>query len=567
MFGHSSEYKSSRILFPMVVWIALMGRSMAEPKAESGFPVKYILAGMVYIDGGSNAGLLEGQKLTIKRKGIESEEPSGIGEVEIESVALISASAKILSAKTAIIPGDIACFSESQLQEIKTQSAAKEIEKYAQLVSFTDGAPPDQEVRESLPKPPLPEVNRIKGRVAADYSQLQIPGSPGGSLQVGFVLRLDATRIAGTHWKISGYHRGRFQSRTKATQQQTLTDLINRTYHLSLTYENPDSRWIVGAGRLLIPWAASLNTVDGFYLGRRYGKQTVGIFGGANPDPTSWNYSRDRQTAGFFVNTERGSFESLRISSTSGVALSRLRWRPDRQFGFFENGILYRQVLSVYSNIEADMLNPAQNSGKREIAFSRSYFTVRLQPHKIISFDLNENYFRNIPTFDASLIGTGLLDKYLFQGLSGGFRLQLPHRLGIFSDAGRSSRSGDSDPSWNYLFGGSAGDVLHTGVRIEYRYSKFDSSFGQGTYQSVFAIRDVGESLRFELQAGHQAFSSALTAQNRARFINGNVDCYLGPHYYLGFGATVYRGDVQRYNQYFINLGFRFDNRHAGRSW
>jgi hypothetical protein len=554
----SSKMPTLRLL-PVVLWIALTGPAHADPsKIENGFQIRHVLADAVYIEGGRNAGLTEGQKLTVKRKEDHSEDAPGIGEIEIESVALISATAKILNAKAAIVPGDFAFFSEQQWNELKIALQAKEMGAYAQVVSFTEGAPPDQEVRESLPKPPLPEINRIKGRMAADYSALRTLGNGSHSSQLGFMLRMDASRLAGSYWKISGYYRGRLQSKTSA-QQQTLTDLINRTYHLSLAYDNPNSRWAIGAGRLYVPWATSLETIDGFYLGRRFGKQTVGIFGGTNPDPTSWNYTPDRQSIGIFINFERGGFESLRIASTSGLAISRIKWKADRQFAFFENGIFYRQFLSIYSNIEADLLTSAKNPGGREAVFSRSYTTVRLQPHKIISFDLNENYFRDVPTFDSRLIGTGLLDKYLFQGLSVGFRLQLPQHFALFSNAGRSSRSGDTDASWNYLFGGAAGDVLHTGLQIEYRYSKFDSSFGQGTYQSVFARREVGERLRFELQAGHQAFSAAITAQNRARFVNGSAEWSVGRCCFLGFGTTIYRGDVQRYNQYFFNLGFRFD--------
>jgi hypothetical protein len=546
-----------------IVFITLVHASPA--KAENGFRIKHVLADAVYIEGGRSAGLAAGQKLTVIKQGEDSKNAPVIGEIEIESVALVSATAKILNAGMDIAPGDLAYFSEQQWNELKIQSHAREIEKYAQVLSFTQGAPPDQEMRESLPKPPLPEVNRIKGRTAVDYSTLRTLGSAGNSSQLGFMLRVDATRLAGSYWKISGYYRGRLQSRTNS-QQQTLNDLINRTYHLSLNYDNPGSPWIAGAGRLFVPWAASLETIDGFYLGRRFGKQTIGIFGGTNPDPTSWNYASGRQTGGVFLNIERGSFESLRATSTSGLAISRIHWKPDRQFGFFENGLFYRDILSVYSNIEADLLTPGQNSGKRELVFSRSYTTIRLQPHKTIAFDLNENYFRDIPTFDSSLIGMGLLDKYLFQGLSGGIRIQLPRRFVFFSSAGRSSRTGDTDPSWNYLFGGAAGDVLHTGVRIEYRYSKFDSSFGQGAYHSVFAVREVGEGLRFDLQAGHQSYSAAVTAQNSARFLNGNLEWFVGPYWFIGCGTTIYRGDVQRYNQYFFNLGFRFDN-HRSRTF
>jgi hypothetical protein len=547
----------------MIMSAALAVLPAAEPLKNLEIRVKHVYKDAVYLDAGMSAGLSQGLKLKIKRGAAATgdKDPEVIAEIEIESVASTSAAGRIISSKSEVVPGDIAFLSEEGLRQVRKDTSAREIQEYAQVVTFTEGAPPEQEMRERIPKPPLPEINRIRGRFGIDYSALQIPGSGITSSQAGYMLRLDAARIGGTHWNISGYQRGRFQSRKDTAKQETLTDLINRTYHFSLTYDNPASKWVAGAGRLYIPWASSLNTIDGFYLGRRFGKNTVGIFGGTTPDPTSWNYDSHRQLGGAFVNFERGSFDKFRLTSTSGVALSRIRWLPDRQFAFFENGIFYKQYFSIYSDVEADLLTNSQNSGSREVALSRSYLTIRLQPHKIISFDINENYFRNIPTFDTRLIGTGLLDKYLFQGLSGGFRLSLPYRLGIYANAGRSSRTGDQRPSWNYMGGASLGNILHSGIRAEYRYSRFDSSFGRGNYQSLSAGRDLGEGFRFEVQAGQQSLTSSFTSQSQARFVSGNADWYLGPHYFLGFGMTAYRGQVQHYNQYFINLGYRFDNR------
>jgi hypothetical protein len=543
--------------------VLTMGQLAAQSAKTLEVRVKHVYGDAVYLEAGSSAGLSEGMRLTIKRGGQAAggANPAVIAEIEIESVTLTSSAAKIVSSKSDITPGDIAYLTDESQQKMKQEATARELQKYAQVVSFTEGSPPEQEARESIPKPKLPEINRVRGRLGVDYSALQIPGSGNSSSQFGFTLRLDAARLGGSHWNMSGYHRGRIQLRKDPAQQTTLADLINRTYTLSLNYDNPSSRWVAGAGRLYVPWATSLSTIDGFYLGRRYGKETLGVFGGTTPNPTSWNYDSNRQLAGVFVNTERGSFDKFRFTSTSGIAVSRIHWQPDRQFGFFENGIYYKQFLSVYSNIEADFLTGSQNSGKQELALSRSYLTVRLQPHKAISFDINENYFRNIPTFDTRLIGTGLVDKYLFQGLSGGFRLTLPSHFGIYANAGRSSRTGDQRPSWNYLGGAMITNILHSGLRAEYRFSRFDGSFGRGTYQSVSASREMGEGFRFEVQAGQQALESSFTSQSRARFINGNLDWYMGAHYFLGVGLTFYRGQVQSYNQYFFNLGYRFDNR------
>jgi len=550
-------------------FVLVSGLSNAQDRDQTSFGVKYVSADAVYLDGGSSAGLAQGQTLEIKRKGAED---AVIARIEIESIASSSAVGKILSRTGDINPGDIACLSQEEMDKLKRKSSSEDARKYPQIISFTQDDPLDQEVRENIPKPPSPEVNRTRGRIGFDFGYMQQQGGAVSSLY-GLTLKMDASRLGGTYWNLRGYYRGYRHSEGGNSSAPMLVDLVNRTYHLSLSYDNPNSRWVAGVGRLFVPWASSLDTLDGFYLGRRYGKATVGIFGGSAPDPTSWNYDPHRQIAGGFVNFEKGGFESFRFTSTSGIALTRINWRPDRQFGFFQNGIFYKRYLSIYSDLQYDLLS---NSGlgssspavdgtqKRSLALTRSYLTVRLQPARFLSFDVSENYFRNLPTFDERLLSTGMLDKYLFQGLSGGFRLELPFKLGIYSTVGRSSRTGDTKPSWDYLAGISAVDIVHSGIRADLRYSRFDSSFGRGTYQSLTLARELSEALQFDVQIGQQDVLSAWTTQqSRSRFLNANLNWLLGAHYYLGVGMTIYRGATENYRQSFATLGYRFDNRRS----
>jgi len=93
----------------------------------------------------------------------------------------------------------------------------------------------------------------------------------------------------------------------------------------------PIPRWVLGAGRLYLPWATSLETLDGGYFGVRVGHGvTTGIFGGSTPDPTSWTYNPNRHLGGGFLSTEGGSYDGVRYSSTAGFArvLKPFRTRP-----------------------------------------------------------------------------------------------------------------------------------------------------------------------------------------------------------------------------------------------
>jgi hypothetical protein len=555
-------------------WILLVCMCVPGYSGQDNLPVsfavKYASADTVYLSGGSDAGLSVGQKLVIRGNAPDSPE---IAQIEIESITSSSAAGKILPGGTKVVPGNIAYLTQEDLDKRKPPDADAAAKKYPQSISFTQGNPLDEEVRESLPRPPLPEVNRSRGRIGFDFGYMQQDGGVSSSL-LGITLHLDSSRLGGSYWNLKGYYRGYRHSRDSGQSRPMLVDLVNRTYNLSLTYDNPKSHWVIGAGRLFVPWASSLNTLDGFYLGRRYGKTTFGIFAGSAPDPTSWDYDPHRQMGGGFINFEGGNFDSFRFSSTSGIGLTRVDWHPDRQFGFFQNSVSYKRYLSIYSDMQADLLAPPANSvdvplptgglqtqARREFVLSRSYLTVRIQPLKILSFDISHNYLRNIPTFDERLLSTGLLDQYLFQGLNGGFRLELPLRFGIYSTVGRSSRSGDEKSSWDYLAGVTASDILHTGFRADARYSRFDSSFGRGTYKSLMLAKDLKGNLQFDAQIGQQDVLSKYTSQSRSRFFNGNLNWMVGSRYYLGVGMTMYRGSAENYRQWFATLGYRFDNR------
>ncbi len=544
----------------------LVGVAQQVP-IQTNFQVKFVTTDTVYLEGGHDTGLTEGQRLIIRREVADysGKGTKGMAEIRIISVASSSAAAEILSSDMDIRAGDTAYLSDEDIAKLKLLQAGRESRRFAQVVTFTEGDPLDEEVRENIPRPPLPEVNRARGRFGFEYNSIREQGSGMDSSQLGFVLRADMTRLGGSYWNLSGYYRGRLTSRATAAGQQTLNDLINRTYHLSLTYNNPASRWVAGFGRLYLPWATSLSTIDGGYLGRRVGKGiTVGLFGGSAPDPTSWSYDPNRQMAGSFVSFEEGHFDSIRYTTTVGVALTRVSWRPDRQFGFFENGFFYKHYLAIYHNLEADLirydnsLNDGSSQRDNGLAVSRDYLTVRIQPHRVISFDVSENYFRNIPTFDSRLVSTGLLDRYLFQGLSGSCRLEMPYHIGLYTSLGRSNKSGDEEDAWNRMYGITFGRIWRTGIRADARYSKFDSSFGRGTYRSLMFSRELGERLRIELQAGEQNLVSPLTSERYAWWVTSNFDWFVGLHYFLGGGYTIYRGGIQSYDQWFLNLGYRF---------
>ncbi len=543
-----------------------------DPSLRTVFKVKYVAEGVAYLEGGRAQGLSEGMKLYIEDSGlpakqgdsVQSADPRVVAELEVTAVADTSAVTDIHTPKRAVKVGDLAYLSAGDAEALVQQRALSATRQYPAVISFTEGDTLDEEARQEVPRPPLPSVNRARGRIGFDDIQTFSHGTSNvNSSNVGMVFRGDITRIGGTYWNLSGYWRGEL-TKASAASQQTLQSLINRTYHLNMTYDNPNSTLVAGFGRLYLPWAPSLDTIDGGYFGKKFGRgATAGMFGGSTPDPSSWDYSPNRVIGGAFVNFEGGEFNGFHYSATSGAGVSMVNWAVDRPFVFVEDSISYKRTVALYESAQFD--SPTGNSVTPSPGpgLGRNFTTFRVNPFPRVELDLNYNYFRDIPTFDSTLIGTGLLDKYLFQGFSAGGRVEVWKQIWLSTNLGRSNGTGDAKSSLNEMFGITFNRLPVFKLRADAHYSRFNSSFGTGSYESFSLSRQMSDRLRLELLVGQQNFAPSLTTNTRGRFITGTIETTLGPHYYLQSNITTNRGDMS-YDQIMFSIGYRFDNRRKG---
>jgi len=540
-----------------------------DPNLRTVFKVKYVAEGVAYLQGGRAQGLAEGMKLLVEDSNLPAKQgdsvntadPRVVAELEVTGVAETSAVADIHTPKRPVKVGDLADLSSNDAQTLIQQRTMSATRQYPAVISFTESDTPDEEARQEVPRPPLPSVNRARGRIGFDAIETLSHGTSNvTSSDIGMVFRGDVTRIGGTYWNISGYWRGRL-TKESAASQQTLQNLINRTYHLNITYDNPNSTLVAGFGRLYLPWAASLDTIDGGYFGKRLSPGvTLGIFGGSTPDPSSWDYSPNREIGGSFVNFEGGEFNGFHYSATTGAGTSILNWAIDRPFVFLEDSLSYKRIFAIYESAQLDSPKGNSVTPSPGPGLGRNFTTVRVSPVPRVEVDFNYNYFRDIPTFDPNLIGTGLLDKYLFQGFSAGGRVEVWKQIWLSTNIGQSSGTGDAKTSLNEMYGITFGRIPWVNMRADIHYAQFNGSFGNGSYEAFSLSRQVSDRLRLEVLMGQQNFSSTLTTNTRGRFITGTVETTLGPHYYVQGNYTANRGDLS-YDQAMFSIGYRFDSR------
>ena len=548
----------------------------AESRAaniQTTFHVRYINGSNVYIDGGRDAALTGGTQMVLKQDPTKpandpsnaSLEPGVVARLTVVAVASTSAVCEVNAKARDLVVGDQVTLTDADVEKIVEKDTVGDTRKYPMVISFSEGDPLDEEVRNAIPRPPLPEINQMRGRIGLDMSTIQQLGQGGASSkEYGAVVRLDFTRMFGTHWNLNGYWRGERQTGTGSTT--TLQNLLNRTYLISLSYLNPESRWTVGIGRLYLPWASSLDIIDGAYLARKVSSATVlGVFAGSSPDPTAWNYDPQRRIGGSFFNAHGGDFDRFRFSTTFGAGVQLYHWSTNRPFAFTQNEFSYKHYINIFEAMQVDRPTPNPGSPPVGTGIGESLVSMRVQIHPRVSLDVSDTYFRDVPTYVPALVGTGLLNQYLYQGINGGARIVFPlHLTGYFS-LGQSSDSSDAKSSLNELFGLILANIWKTGLEADVQYSKFNSSFATGSYRNISLIRNVGDRLQLNLQVGEYAYDSTLAATNNSYFVNILCETNLGARFFVEGNFTTQRGGSTNYNQLTTVLGYRFDNRSRSR--
>jgi AMIN domain len=535
-----------------------------DPNLHVLFKVKYVAEGVAYLTGGRNSGLTKGMKLVV-RDGVpaaDSSMPRGpvVAELQVISVAGTSAVTEIHSPKRDVAPGDWAELSEADYRRLGEQPVASN--------SVSNPAPASLEtLKPKEVEAAAPDVSRIRARIGLDYSGISSSGSTlGRSSSMGMSFSADVTRIAGTSWNLQGNWRGRLTSNTEP-DEGTLQDYLDRTYTIQLFYDNPNSKWVAGFGRLYLPWAVSLDTIDGGYVGQKVATGvTMGVFLGSTPDPSSWHYRPDQQIAGSSVNFEHGNYDDFHSTSTAGFAVDLLKWQLDRPYFFLENELSYSRLVSVYHSLIVDSPQGISTNGiALGAGVGRSYLSVRVNPKQWISFDLSHNYFRDAPTAATVLIGTGLVDKLLYQGVNAGVRVEPGRKLAVYASLGQSDKTGDMTRSLNQMYGVTWNEIWRSGIRADVHYSKFDSSFARGEYRVLSLSRHLGNRTIWDTQVGSQNLNSALTTNQHSLFLDSSFDTNFGSHTFLQSGYTVERGAQLNYTQWRLSLGYRVDAKGANK--
>jgi hypothetical protein len=108
------------------------------------------------------------------------------------------------------------------------------------------------------------------------------------------------------------------------------------------------------------------------------------------------------------------------------------------------------------------------------------------------------------------------------------------------------------------MYGLTLGEIRNTGLQLDLRYTKFNSSFGQGNYQFISLSRNIAERFHVSVEGGMQHLTSAFSSNSFSKFVTSMVDWNLGPRYFFEGLFSWNMGTTMNYQQTNFTFGYRF---------
>ena len=150
------------------------------------FSVRYVAQGAVYIDAGSSDGIVPGMIVEISRHdaGAAVVDRQTVATATVTAVATASAVCEIQSKTLDPMKGDEARLSTADETNLVRTDVNQARRHYLQVLEFTDGDPLEDEIRAYVPRPPLEEVNRLRGRIAFERTAILDHDNPAASSSI-----------------------------------------------------------------------------------------------------------------------------------------------------------------------------------------------------------------------------------------------------------------------------------------------------------------------------------------------------------------------------------------------
>ncbi len=470
------------------------------------FTVRYLSAENVYLNGGSADGLKVGDRLVLKRTGGCST------ELEVVFVAEHSASCTFAVDSCGISVGDFAYLAGSDIPESATSSDSS-----IQIQVVPDTMPTSQPHKPLATPRKLPP--KFSGSLAVGYYSWNDQSVSNLDFQQATArLNFKARRLFGREVTLNVRGRGRYDQRERS--YSSLVDRQaweNRMWELSLSYDEPQSRFTGAVGRILPRRVASAGYLDGALVESRLSEKTrVGLLAGAAPQ---WAYDPDAisiQKAGAYVTYIAGTAPTTYIEQTVAGIGEYHGGDVSRELISLQGRINHANQWGIFHMTDID-INRSWRKEKagQSIALTSVYlngwYRLSNSARLSLAYDNRTNYW----TFDTRSTIDSLFDDHLRQGVRSQLDLSLPQNIQSSLSFGLRDREGEPDPTYSYSVNLSKSSLWSVASRISGQYAAFDGPTEHGYNYSARVSDYVKMKLLVSLGLGGYSYRADVAIDNR----------------------------------------------------
>ena len=292
--------------------------------------VTYVASEAVYINSGTNNGIILGDSLKVYRN------DSLQAVLIVTNTASTSCACSIAELFGSIQAGDIVDFQSTSSS--KDNLNIKETKKPIQINST-----------KSI-------INNIDGYISIqNYYQKDMTGSSLSYSQPSLVSKLRVENILNRNWTFSIRHRSRFIHRVRSFGSTfDKNDWSHRIYNFALSGDKA-SPWQWSLGRQSVAEVRGIGFIDGLTIQKQLTKQfTLGVASGFEPDRITTDISFDQPKAGIYLTWKDKLRNDHKIRTSLGFAGSYYKNNINREFLALGSSYYYKQKISLFASSEID---------------------------------------------------------------------------------------------------------------------------------------------------------------------------------------------------------------------
>ncbi len=513
--------------------------------------VKYISQQSYYINIGTKQGLKAGDILNVRRNN------RLIGRLIVENVAKHSSACRLLNQTSIIKKGDRA----EVFVQVVTNEAKEEKPERLENKKPDSMAKPSGKNGNYSKKKKRPSSNRVKGRVSIQSVWLDDKSSFNSDYQqFGLRSKLSVDKFLGLPFQLRFRWRSRAHHREKVLSSAVSNnEFTHSLYELGLVYQNGNSPFELGLGRILSREIRGLGYIDGgLFSYRMNGHWRVGVAGGTQPGLRNSAFQTNEQKFGLFVNFEKGDYQTQRLSSAIAFSGSYHGGKTSREFVYLQNNFGIGSTFSVYQTVEIDFNRGWKyDYAKKNVQFSNLYFSTRYTPADFISLNISYDARKAVRVFETRSIPDSLFDETTRQGFRSGVTLRLPHRIRLSGSFGIRLRQGGLRNTTSASGGLTVRQIFNTWATFNARLSYFSTMFTKGYRPNMTMRFPITRGLAINVGGGSYIYQTG-NQTNYNNWLEANGYYRINRRLFANFGYRIFIDERLKSGRFFVESGVVF---------